>query len=192
MINIVRNALRPGYGAEMLRKLSLRLREGGTGRRTEASDWCRRRQVDARAWARSIDERLWDEASAFAREQRKLAARKSQELGLPVGGAGFYELLYFLVRVHRPETIVETGVAFGFSSRAFLCALDENASADATPMSRPVVRRRAVEEDARPGGMTGTDAVEAVMGGIRLSGVKAAYTGDSSDPAVRSQRGFHS
>jgi predicted O-methyltransferase YrrM len=130
MINIVRNSLRPGYGAEMLRKLSLRLREGGTGRRTEASDWCRRRQVDARAWARSIDERLWDEASAFAREQRDLAARKSQELGLPVGGAGFYELLYFLVRVHRPETIVETGVAFGFSSRAFLCALDDNASDD--------------------------------------------------------------
>ncbi|GAA5209059.1 hypothetical protein GCM10025774_20690 [Microbacterium kyungheense] len=79
------------------------------------------------------------------------------------------------------------------SSRGFTNGpLDENARAEATPMSSPVVRRRAVEEDAGLVGMTGTDAVEAVMGGIRLSGVKGAYTGDSSDRFVRSQRGFHS
>jgi predicted O-methyltransferase YrrM len=126
MINIVRNALRPGYGGEMLRKLSLRWRERGAAARREMIEWCRQRQADSAAWARSMDDRLWDEASAFAREQRERAVQKSDELGIPVGGAGFYELLYFLVRFLRPETIVETGVAFGFSSRAFLRALAEN------------------------------------------------------------------
>ncbi|HJR82843.1 MAG TPA: class I SAM-dependent methyltransferase [Sphingomicrobium sp.] len=110
----------------MLRKLWVRLVESGPATRDESVDWCRDHRVDAAQWARSIDARLWAEAEAFSREQQEVAGRKSKELGLRVGGAGFSELLYFLVRLTRPEAIVETGVAFGFSSRAFLRALAEN------------------------------------------------------------------
>ena len=67
--------------------------------------------------------------------------------------------------------------------------LDEKARADATAMTSPVVRRRG---DATTGVITGSEAVETVMGGIRLSGVKCAYTGDSIGEDVRSQHGFHS
>jgi predicted O-methyltransferase YrrM len=125
-LNIARNAFRRGYGGEMLRKLWIRWRDRGRTRREKSVDWCRQHQVDAVRWANSIDAGLWSEAEAFFREQQEVAARKSKELGLRVGGAGFYELLYFLVRLVRPETIVETGVAFGFSSRALLKALAEN------------------------------------------------------------------
>jgi predicted O-methyltransferase YrrM len=126
-MNLVQNALRPGYGREMLRKLWIRWRERDQGsRRAQSVEWCRERQVDAAAWARSIARELWSEAEAFAHEQQALAARKSVELGMPVGGAGFHALLYFLTRYVRPATVVETGVAFGFSSRAFLRALSDN------------------------------------------------------------------
>ncbi len=41
--------------------------------------------------------------------------------------------------------------------------LDENASADATPMIRPVVRSLALVRRGAPSSATGGDAVEAVM-----------------------------
>jgi predicted O-methyltransferase YrrM len=131
IFNIARNAFRRGYGGEMLRKLWVRWHDKSRATRDECVEWCRRRQVDAAHWARSIDARLWTEAEAFFREQQEVAGHKSRELGLRVGGAGFYELLYFLVRLVRPEVIVETGVAFGFSSRAFLRALAKNGAQSA-------------------------------------------------------------
>ena len=41
-------------------------------------------------------------------------------------GKNAYELLYFLTRYIRPKIIVETGVAAGFSSKAFLTAIHKN------------------------------------------------------------------
>lgn len=128
MINVARNALRAGYGGEMLRKLWVRWSERSSNARDQSIEWCRQHQVDPVGWASSIDPQLWSEAEAFSREQQALALRKSEELGARVGGAGFYELLYFLARLTRPHTIVETGVAFGFSSRAFLQALADDPS----------------------------------------------------------------
>lgn len=103
VMNLVQNAVRPGYGREMLRKLWIRWQERGqASSRAQSVEWCRERQVDAAAWARSVDRELWSEAEAFADEQQSLAARKSEELGMPVGGAGFHALLYFLTRYVRP------------------------------------------------------------------------------------------
>lgn len=124
--SVARNAVRPGYGGEMLRKLWLRWAERGETDRDAIIAWCREEQIDAPAWARAIDAELWDEAEAFAEDQQARAFRKSEELGIRVGGAGFYALLYFLTRLVAPKVVVETGVAFGFSSRAFLAALARN------------------------------------------------------------------
>jgi predicted O-methyltransferase YrrM len=125
--NILRNALRPRWGREMARKLWIRWRERGMARAREDSvAWCRANQIDAEPWARSLDGALWQEARSFADEQSGLADAKSKEMGIPIGGAGFYALLYFLTRLLKPDTIAETGVAFGFSSRAFLRGLEVN------------------------------------------------------------------
>lgn len=127
VINIARNAVRPGWGREMLRKLWLRWSERDMPRARDISAaWCRERQTDAADWARALDPDLWRAAETFAAEQQEAAGRKLAELGVRMGGGGFYALLYFLTRLVRPETVVETGVAAGFSSRAFLRALAEN------------------------------------------------------------------
>lgn len=44
------------------------------------------------------------------------------------GGGGHYPLLYFLTRYRKPAVVVETGVAAGFSSAAFLAAMNANGS----------------------------------------------------------------
>jgi predicted O-methyltransferase YrrM len=41
-------------------------------------------------------------------------------------GAAYLEVCYAITRISRPRTVVETGVALGFSSAAVLQALDDN------------------------------------------------------------------
>ena len=124
--NIVSNAFRPGYAAEMARKLGRRL---GHLRRADTraiASWCSTNATDIDGWARSIDASLWRESTKFADAQRAYAQRQLSELAIDLGGGGAYDLLYFLTRLLRPSTVVESGVAAGFSSRAFLLALRKN------------------------------------------------------------------
>jgi len=58
-----------------------------------------------------------------------------------MGGAGFLEIYYVLVRALRPERVVETGVALGYSSAVILQAMEENGcgallSVDLPPLSQ--------------------------------------------------------
>lgn len=54
------------------------------------------------------------------------AKNKFSKLDVPMGGAGNFFLLYFLVRKIKPSIIVETGVAAGWSSLFILRALSKN------------------------------------------------------------------
>jgi predicted O-methyltransferase YrrM len=125
--NIIANGLRPGYAREMLHKVGLRWRERNSrGECAAVRQWCAAQASDARRWAKRIDPALWDEASHFAAEQAAIAKAKLAPIGADLGGGGAYDLLYFLTRLLRPQVVVETGVAAGFSSRAFLHALAKN------------------------------------------------------------------
>jgi predicted O-methyltransferase YrrM len=63
-----------------------------------------------------------------------------------MGGGGDYGLLYFLVRWRRPAVVVETGVAAGYSSQAFLAALDANGAGHLWSSDFPYVRSTAARE----------------------------------------------
>ena len=68
----------------------------------------------------SKDKSLWEEAKKFGIKLNKEGNNKLKDIKLPLGGGGAYELLYFITRLTKPNVIVETGVAAGFSSQAFL------------------------------------------------------------------------
>ncbi|GAA3180977.1 hypothetical protein GCM10010531_38950 [Blastococcus jejuensis] len=126
--NIARNALRPSYLREMTRKASLRIRS--TGREVEeAKAWASANAVDMTAWATEVDPDLWREAeefaSAMAADARPRVAAL-EDAGITMGGGGAYGLLYFLARRLAPERILETGVAAGWSTWAFLAAIETN------------------------------------------------------------------
>ncbi len=74
----------------------------------------------------SKDKSLWEEAKKFGIKLNKEGNTKLKDIKLPLGGGGAYELLYFITRLTKPNVIVETGVAAGFSSQAFLEAIDKN------------------------------------------------------------------
>jgi hypothetical protein len=141
--NIVINALKPGNAREMAHKLSLRWRERhAQSQRAAVAAWCQAHSTDIQAWASGIDSAAWKEACAFAEDQRRIAEDKLGHLGVDLGGGGAYHLLYFLTRTLRPKVVVETGVAAGFSSRAFLSALRSNGAGRLLSSDFPYFRLR--------------------------------------------------
>jgi hypothetical protein len=120
--NTARNALRPGYARVMTGKAWGRLR-GDARKTSEAAMWARPRSVAIPAYCAEVDADLWQEAQAFGRDLRARAKVLGEELGVELGGGARAELLYFLTRLHRPVTVLETGVLHGYSSAAFLAAL---------------------------------------------------------------------
>jgi predicted O-methyltransferase YrrM len=125
---IGRNALRPGFTIEMVRKIFLRTRYGF--KETEsAQKWARERAVPLEVWANERNPELWLEAKEFSNSLRDRAIKVLQPLedkGIDMGGGGSVELLYFLVRWRKPNHVLETGVAAGWSSCAILTALEKN------------------------------------------------------------------
>ena len=73
-----------------------------------------------------MDLDLWQEATAFGAAFRARAEPILESLPFDLGGGAAYEFLYWLTRLRQPEVVVETGVAAGWTSQAFLAALDRN------------------------------------------------------------------
>lgn len=125
--NILRNAARPGYLVTMAQKVMLRADDYlHPSNPQDVRKWCAGHAESAAEYARSLSGELWDEAESFTDRFRVEATRKLQEQGVTLGGGGHYELLYFLTRWQKPQLVLETGVAAGFSSAAILSALEKN------------------------------------------------------------------
>jgi predicted O-methyltransferase YrrM len=121
--NVARNALRPHYLSVMARKVAARLRPS---HRDEALRWAGGQAEDLAAFAASLDPQLWAESEAWAAEFRVIARARLDEQAVPLGGAGHFQLVHFLVRYLRPKVVLETGVAAGYTSQAILSALEQN------------------------------------------------------------------
>ena len=88
--------------------------------------WLAEQKTDFEAYARAQDAALWEETLAYAARFDAHAARVLSSLEVKLGGGGYVHCLYFLTRFLRPRCVVETGVAAGHSSNAFLAALEAN------------------------------------------------------------------
>jgi predicted O-methyltransferase YrrM len=127
LVQIAANMLRGRYTMEMGRKLATRLRERTSAAKFEdPMPWLRKMSTDLGAYCHSFDAILWEEAEAESVKIEALAKKKLDTLDFDLGGGANTPLLYFLVRKLKPQTVLETGVAAGFSSQAVLYALRLN------------------------------------------------------------------
>ncbi len=125
---VLTHAFRPDYLPEMLRKVYQRARYG-TREMSSGREWAQSRAVDLDDWATTRNPAAWAESVRVCDALRAEAQPKVAELealGVRMGGAGSLELLYFLARVLRPQLVLETGVAAGWSTTALLRALQDN------------------------------------------------------------------
>lgn len=124
---IIKNFLRPGFALVMLQKIKKRLLEAKNHSQVADSfSWCKQVCEDFDSLANTLNEQLWRESKDF---ERRLLLRSEEVLkgvDFDLGGGGYYPLLYFLTRHLKPEFVVETGVAAGFSTQAFLSAMTVN------------------------------------------------------------------
>ncbi len=120
--NILANLSQPKKFWVVLKKIAKRF-EPDT--RAEAILWAKKHAISVPEYCQSIDASLWEEtlkavADINARAQSILASIKDD-----LGGGGAYPLLYFLVLHKKPNVVVETGVAAGWSSLTILAALSK-------------------------------------------------------------------
>ena len=126
-LNVLRFSAHPSRFRVIAKKIMARVAEAPVqDTREELKRWCAERSSDYASWARSKDADLWQEASDFAAAFDVEAREKLEAAKVKFGGGGAYALLYFLVRLRRPEFVVETGVAAGWSSAAVLAAMERN------------------------------------------------------------------
>lgn len=141
--NIARNALRSGYAVEMLRKVGHRV-ERRT--RSEATQWASEAARPLDEFCISLDEVLWHESSVWFTATESWSRIQVSGAGVDLGGGGAAPLLYFLTRYLNAKTVIETGVAAGWSSYAFLSAFSEGAGGHLYSSDFPYFRLREPEQ----------------------------------------------
>ena len=124
-LTVIEHLLDPRLRPVMVQKIRRRLLGMVFEREQGAKGWAAARAADHVEFCKALDAALWNETDDYVRRFREEAAQTLA--GLPtLGGGGNYHLLYFLTRFLKPETVLETGVAAGYSTHAVLTALERN------------------------------------------------------------------
>ena len=124
MKNIISNMLKFNYFFVIIKKIIKRFEKNTS---LEAKEWAKlNTKFTTEEFCKSIDLNLYNEILKDVVLIEKEAKYKLSNLSVKLGGGGNFVLLYFLARKLKPEIIVETGVAAGWSSLAFLRALSKN------------------------------------------------------------------
>ena len=127
LFNILKQLFNVHRAPVIIKKLMYRFVDSGQDQKdAELSVWLEKHAIDFTDFAQELDSDLWAESKAYAENAREVGRYKLATLPVTLGGGGYTELLYFLARYLSPETVVETGVAAGHSSRAVLTALAKN------------------------------------------------------------------
>jgi predicted O-methyltransferase YrrM len=129
-VAVLSNALRfiiakPSRVLELFRKIAGNIFPDARDKATDL-EWIKKHQENFETWARQIDAKAWDESVSFSHQLEADAKSKLAFVPFALGGGGIYPILYFITLTRKPRTIVETGVAAGYSSQTFLAALKKN------------------------------------------------------------------
>lgn len=135
---------RPRLYPEFLRLQAGKLfgaRNTGAEERTEALAWCRARAEETGAAL----ERLTGRPPAYEVRERyeaffRSATERADQSPVEMGGPGNIDLLYWLVERAEASRVLETGVAYGWSSLAILLSLEHREGAGLISTDRPYPR----------------------------------------------------
>ncbi|GAF81755.1 unnamed protein product [marine sediment metagenome] len=123
--NVLAQALNQRRFPVMLKKLWRRLVDDkGLLTKEENLKWIQSHCSDFEALAKELGPALWEDAENFGKGADSKAEETLRNIEYSLGGgAGISPFLYFVTRYMESNCIVETGVAAGYSSCAFLSAI---------------------------------------------------------------------
>ena len=122
---IARNALRGKNYKVIAHKCFARIRPE---RSADALNWAQNICEPYAPYLHKLDPGIWDETQKESLILKDHGRAVLKKIPHDLGGGGNTDLLYFMVRFFKPRTVLETGVAAGWSSQAILTALDKNES----------------------------------------------------------------
>ncbi len=124
MITIIFNLFKKNYFFTILKKILKRFERKTF---TEATKWAKSHvKYTTDEYLLSIDKNLFKETKLYMKELEKESLKKLSTLKFSLGGGGNYKLLYFFTRKLKPEIVIETGVAAGWTTLAILKAMKAN------------------------------------------------------------------
>lgn len=125
--NLLIQAFKPKRLLVMVKKVALRISDH-TGGLSPVDNlaWIRSHCSSFSSMAEELNADLWREAQEVSRTLETRAETVLATVEYNLGGGGVYPFLYFIARYLQSQCIVETGVAAGYSSAAFLSALKAN------------------------------------------------------------------
>ncbi|MEZ5813725.1 MAG: class I SAM-dependent methyltransferase [Alphaproteobacteria bacterium] len=127
LLNIAANSLKGRNFTVMTGKVMRRFSErGNESQKQTITAWCKQHQEPLEPFLKNLDPALFEETEKTCTQIKQKAQQKLSALGMDLGGGGNYPLLYFFTRYLKPQNILETGVAAGWSSQAILTALKTN------------------------------------------------------------------
>lgn len=125
--NVFVQALKRKRFFVMLKKVKNRFFDNkGMLSKQENLEWLMSHCSNFETLAKELDPLLWDETLLMSKKLESRAHKVLREIEYDLGAGGIYPFLYFITRYTVPDCIVETGVAAGFSSYAFLSAIKVN------------------------------------------------------------------
>lgn len=125
IINIINQFFKGNRSKILLSKISNRFSNLISVDKTDLA-WLNNYKSDLDNFLININLDLWQESKNIHKEINDRANKILPVLNVKLGGGASDKLLYFLVRLKKPNTIIETGVAAGFSSLSILKAIEFN------------------------------------------------------------------
>ncbi len=127
--NTLKSAMDPSKARVMIGKVIKRFTDTqGTIDPAQNKQWLAANARNLDDWLLKLDGGLRAEMQEFMGHLKQHANNVLTAIPYDLGGGGGVPLLYALTRILKPDNVVETGVASGFSSATFLAAMDKNAS----------------------------------------------------------------
>lgn len=120
--------IRPKYYPQIFQILKRSRNPKKENTRDESTKWCKQNCISqSKALKILIGNEEFSTLEKIFPEIMKKAYKKAENAPVTMGGEGAISLIYHLVKSSKPQKILETGVAYGWSALAILLAIKENA-----------------------------------------------------------------
>lgn len=131
---------RPTYYPQILQIIKRNKYKAMENTRNEATDWCRKNCVTQEEALRILTGKnhLPDLKDLFPDEITK-ALEKVEKTPVKMGGSGATTFIYHLIKSSNAKNIIETGVAYGWSSLSILLAIQNDKEAKLISNDMPYV-----------------------------------------------------
>lgn len=133
---------RPKYYRQIPQLLKRRHNQEKENTREESTEWCMKNSISQiEAITKLTGETNLFTLSHLFPETMEYAQKQADTTPVKMGGEGAISLIYHIVNHLKPEKILETGVAYGWSSLAILLAIQNSRKARLISNDMPYVNQ---------------------------------------------------